>query len=160
MDQQSTGISIHGGVIDTLAKIKDRPTHQSTTHDEMYIHVHEGVHSDGIFTPLVLSVWDGKRAHQFIGGTVFFRKHKDENDSFWLYALARCSSNDNFDRARGRAVARRRFFETPIPESDQFIHKIDGIRYLDMSTSKPGVTWQPAVKPTYELAKLIYTRGW
>lgn len=68
-------------------------THKSTTHEEMYYHIREAFKFDG---------------KDMQGGTVFFRKDNGK----WFYSVARCSANDNWQKRKGRTVARRRFFTT------------------------------------------------
>lgn len=66
--------------------------HQSTTHKEMFFHVR--------CTP---ELWG------YSGGTVFARQ--DPNSGIWGVSVAICSAADQFSHARGRTVARRKFFD-------------------------------------------------
>lgn len=59
--------------------------HKSTTHEERYYHI-------------------GNEA------TVFFR---EEDDGKWYASVSLCHWRDNFSRAVGRKVARRKYFTKP-----------------------------------------------
>lgn len=62
--------------------------HKSTTHEEMFFHIHEPLHG-------------------YRGATVFFRRN---NEGYWQGAAAFCSMKDMFNRRIGRCQARRRYF--------------------------------------------------
>jgi site-specific DNA-adenine methylase len=70
----------------------DAKRHKSTTHEERFYHIREEFD------------YNGKRMK---GATVFFRKENGR----WYYAVARCSSNDNWNKAMGRTIARRHYFQ-------------------------------------------------
>ena len=98
--------------------------HKSTTHEELYFHVREP-HTD-------------KKGKRYRAATVFARKilATDWEPSFWITCVARCSETDNFDRAVGRNIARKRWFNDPILGNNYFA--------------------QSETKPTYEDAKNLY----
>lgn len=96
--------------------------HKSTTHPELYFHIREP-HTD-------------KKGKQYKAATVFARQlpSDEHGPSCWITTVARCSDTDNFCRATGRNVARKRWFYS---ETTQ-----------DFAQSE--------TKPTYEDAKALY----
>lgn len=104
-------------VFDAVMK-KSQPRRKSTTHEEQYYHVR-------------IPDYDLVKGKWISGGTVFFRKEK----TGWVASVARCSVYDQFNRKKGRNVARRRYF-------------LKGGKYVE------GV-------PTYELAeRLVFDVNW
>lgn len=65
-----------------MKKRKHDVPHKSTTHEELFFHIENK-------------------------GTVFFRK---EESGYWGGVAALCNPKDQFNRAIGRNVARRRYF--------------------------------------------------
>ena len=65
--------------------------YKSTTHEERFTHIREGLQSD-----------------KYGAATVFTRK---EADGLWYAAVALCHKADQFDRSRGRKNARRNYFK-------------------------------------------------
>lgn len=74
--------------------------HKSTTHREKFFHLHDD------------------SAYPFNAVTIFARQEADKD---WFYSYALCSPSDNFNRAIGRNIARRKYFQkdpTYIGESE------------------------------------------
>lgn len=95
-------------------------THKSTKEGvmELYFHIRE---------PHV-----SKKGKRFKAATVFAR---NAPDGLWYMSIARCSEEDNFSKATGRSVARRKWFaQFPRP---------DGFRWIDG-------------KPAYDDAVALY----
>lgn len=81
-----------------VSKVQDKTAfksngYRSSTTPERFYHIKER-HTDT----------SGKT---YIAGTVFMR----EFDGTWYASVARCSESDNFCKATGRNVARRRWFK-------------------------------------------------
>jgi len=66
---------------------------KSTTTPEMYFQIREHHTS--------------KKGKKFKAATAFARQLKQGT---WAVSLVRCSEEDNFNRAQGRTIAKRRFF--------------------------------------------------
>ena len=93
-----------------MKKRKHDVPHKSTTHEELFFHIENK-------------------------GTVFFRKEA----AGWGGTAALCSPKDQFNRAVGRNVARRRYFQ-----------------HVDASpTYGEGVEWFDE-KPTYREAVTVF----
>ena len=70
-----------------MKKCKHDVPHKSTTHEELFFHIENK-------------------------GTVFFRKEDSPIDgAYWAGVAALCNPKDQFNRAIGRNVARRRYFQ-------------------------------------------------
>lgn len=71
-------------------------THKSTKEGvtELYFHIREPHTS--------------KKGKKFKAATAFAR---DEGDGLWRMSVARCSEEDNFCRASGRSIARRKYMQ-------------------------------------------------
>lgn len=72
--------------------------HKSTTHKEHYAHIREPFFDEA---DCELPKWQG--------GTVFARLE----DNVWYATAALCVRQDQFDRHKGRTIARRRYFSHP-----------------------------------------------
>lgn len=69
--------------------------HKSTTHDELYFHIRVPHTSRA-----------GKR---FKAATVFAREKSIQSKIFYEMSITRCREEDNFSKASGRSLARRRW---------------------------------------------------
>lgn len=77
--------------------------HKSTTTPEKFFHFPD------------LQLWadvvhDNSRKYTPKAATAFCRKVQDR----WLVSFAFCHPNDQFSRARGRTLSRRKFFQSPV----------------------------------------------
>ena len=100
---------------------RERP-HKSTTHEELYFHIREP--------------YTDKKGKKYKAATVFARKYPSDDigPAGWITTVVRCSDTDNFCRATGRNLARKRFFYG----------------------EDPNYFMQSETKPTYDDAKKLY----
>ena len=89
-----------------MKKRKHDVPHKSTTHEELFFHIENK-------------------------GTVFFRK---EESGYWGGVAALCNPKDQFNRAIGRNVARRRYFQCMNGFDSPEVFAVDKPTYADALT--------------------------
>lgn len=104
---------VQGQVVDAYDRfIKDvqlkQPTHKSTTTPEKYFHFNEDD---------IAEVWEEGFSHYPHHATVFCRT---DDSGRWFMSTALCHPVDSFSRAKGRAVARRKWFDGKSSIINQF----------------------------------------
>lgn len=90
-----------------MKKRKAGTPHKSTSHEELFFHIENK-------------------------GTVFFRKEDSPIDgAYWAGVAALCNPKDQFNRAIGRNVARRRYFQCMNGFDNPEVFVVDKPTYTD-----------------------------
>lgn len=98
-----------------MTRIKEA-YHKSTTHPERFYHFTTGPVRGTVFMREEEALFTIRTFHN---GVEFVTRKECVIEGGWRGSAAVVSENDQFDRKRGRTIARRRYFTTPYTHYEQ-----------------------------------------